>query len=116
MKKKDKAEAIRTKDEIASHYPAIIRKMQKWAAQSKALIIGSTIYKEERKYYNCLLTIFPNGDYQYYDKHNCFKKGGFSPGNKQLVFSWKGHRFATYICYDLRFPEWSRNSDQYDTA
>ena len=116
MKKKDKAEAIRIKDEIASHYPAIIRKMQKWAAKSKALIIGSTIYKEEGKYYNRLLAVFPNGDCQYYDKHNCFNKGSFSPGYKQLVISWKRHRFATYICYDLRFPEWSRNSGQYDTA
>lgn len=116
MKKKDKAEAVRTKDEVAAYYPVILEKMQQWAKQSQALVIGSTIYKEEGKYYNRLLAVFPDGQYEYYDKHNCFKKGSFSPGDKQLVLSWRGHRFATYICYDLRFPEWSRNNGQYDTA
>lgn len=116
MKKRDKAEAARTKDGIASCYPAIVRKMQKWARRSQALVIGSTIYKEDGKYYNRLLAVFPDGTYRYYDKHNCFKKGSFSPGNAHLMFSWKRHRFSTYICYDLRFPEWSRNRGDYDTA
>lgn len=116
MKKKDKEQATRSKDKIASYYPAVLKRMQKWAKQSGALIIGSTIYKEKDKYYNRLLAVFPDGQYQYYDKHNCFKKGSFSPGNKQLIFTWHGHRFATYICYDLRFPEWSKNNRQYDTA
>lgn len=116
MKKKNKEEAISSKDEVASYYSATIKKMKKWAKQTDALIIGSTIYKEAGKYYNRLLAVFPNGEYQYYDKHNCFKKGSFSPGDKQLILNWRGHRFATYICYDLRFPEWSRNDGQYDTA
>lgn len=116
MKKRDKAEVARAKDKIAVQYPAIIRKMQKWAKRSRALVIGSTIYKEDGKYYNRLLAVFPDGTYRHYDKHNCFKKGGFSPGDTRLTFSWKGHRFSTYICYDLRFPEWSRNNGDYDTA
>lgn len=116
MKKKNKEEAIGSKDKVASYYSATIKKMKKWAKQSNALVIGSTIYKEAGKYYNRLLAVFPNGEYQYYDKHNCFKKGSFSPGEKQLTLNWRGHRFATYICYDLRFPEWSRNDGRYDTA
>lgn len=116
MKRRDKAEAARSKDKIAAHYPAIIRKMQKWARRSQALVIGSTIYKEDGKYYNRLLAAFPDGTYRHYDKHNCFKKGSFSPGNARLTLFWKGHRFSTYICYDLRFPEWSRNNGEYDTA
>ncbi|WP_300699590.1 nitrilase-related carbon-nitrogen hydrolase [Bacteroides sp.] len=116
MKQKNKEEAISSKDKVASYYSATIKKMKKWAKQSDALVIGSTIYKEAGKYYNRLLAVFPNGEYQYYDKHNCFKKGAFSPGDKQLVLNWRGRRFATYICYDLRFPEWSRNNDRYDTA
>lgn len=116
MKKKSKEEAVRSKDKVASYYPAIFRKMKKWAKQSNALVIGSTIYKEDGKYYNRLLAVFPDGQFQYYDKHNCFKKGSFSPGDRQLIFNWRGHRFATYICYDLRFPEWTKNDGQYDTA
>ena len=116
MKKKDKDVAVQTKDEIAGYYPTVIEKMKEWAAGSGALIIGSTIYKEEGKFYNRLLAVFPDKHYEYYDKHNCFKKGSFSPGEKQLVLNWKGHRLATYICYDLRFPDWSRNEGRYDTA
>ena len=116
MKKKDKEVAVQTKDEIAGYYPTVIEKMKEWAAGSGALIIGSTIYKEEGKFYNRLLAVFPDKHYEYYDKHNCFKKGSFSPGEKQLVLNWKGHRLATYICYDLRFPDWSRNEGRYDTA
>lgn len=116
MKKRDKEEADYSKDKIASYYSATIKNMKKWAKQSDALVIGSTIYKEGGKYYNRLLAVFPNGEYQYYDKHNCFKKGSFSPGDKQLTLNWRGRRLATYICYDLRFPEWSRNNDRYDTA
>lgn len=116
MKKKDKEIALQAKNEIAGYYPVVIGKMKEWAASSGALVIGSTIYKEEDKFYNRLLAVFPDGHYEYYDKHNCFKKGSFSPGEKQLVVNWKGHRFATYICYDLRFPDWSRNDDRYDTA
>lgn len=116
MKKKDRTAALKLKNEIADYYPRIVEKMKAWAAKTHALVIGSTIYRENDKYYNRLIAAFPDGTYQYYDKHNCFKKGSFSPGVRQLVLQWKGHRFATYICYDLHFPEWSRNNDRYDTA
>lgn len=116
MKKKDKALAVQAKEEVASYYPVVIERMQGWAASSKALVIGSTIYKEDGKFYNRLLAVFPDGHYEQYDKHNCFRKGSFAAGEGQLVLDWKGHRFATYICYDLRFPEWSRNQGRYDTA
>ena len=63
-----------------------------------------------------ILAVYPDGKYEYYDKHNCFKKGSFSPGDRHLTLEWKGIRFSTYICYDLRFPEWSRNQGEYDVA
>ena len=109
MKKRDKEEAMRSKDEVASYYPTVIKRMKKWAKRSGALVIASTIYKEEGKYYNRLLAVYPDGKYEYYDKHNCFKKGSFSPGDRHLTLEWKGIRFSTYICYDLRFRT-GRNS------
>lgn len=112
----DKQVAFQSKDEVASLFPEVLKRMQAWASRSGALVVGSTIYKENGKYYNRLLAVFPDGNYQHYDKHNCFKKGAYSPGNTQLVLSWKGHRIATYICYDLRFADWCRNEGQYDTA
>lgn len=117
MRKKEPAVSLQSKDEIAAHYPQILERMRVWAAMSQALVIGSTVYKEDDKYYNRLLAVFPDGSHQYYDKHNCFKRETFSAGNTQLILSWKGHKLATYICYDLRFPEWSDNKDnRYDTA
>ncbi len=47
MKKRDKEEAVRSKDEVASYYPIVIKRMKKWARRSGALVIGSTIYKEK---------------------------------------------------------------------
>ena len=116
MKKRDKEEVKRSIYEVASRYPEVIKKMKKWAKRSGALVVGSTIYKEEGKYYNRLLAVYPDGKYEYYDKHNCFKKGSFSPGDRHLALEWKGIRFSTYFCYDLRFPEWSRNHVEYDVA
>ena len=96
MKKRDKEEAVCSKDGVASYYPLVIKRMRKWAKRSGALVVGSTIYKEEGKYYNRLLAVYPDGKYEYYDKHNCFKKGSFSPGDRHL--------------------EWSRNHGEYDVA
>lgn len=116
MKKRDAQEKADTKDIVSQQYLNIIEKMQQWARQTNALIVGSTIYKEDNLYFNRLLAVYPDGTYQIYDKHNCFKKGSFSPGKERLIFSWKGFRFSPYICYDLRFPEWSKNQNEYDIA
>lgn len=116
MKKTGRAEALQRKDEVAARYDSIRNVMGVWARRTGALVVGSTIYKEGGKYYNRLLAAFPDGTVLHYDKHNCFKKGSFSPGSEQLVLEWKGWRLSTFICYDLRFPEWSRNTDTYDAA
>lgn len=116
MKKKDPRVARLSKDGVAECYPTVMSRMKKWASTYQIMVVGSTIYKEEGKYYNRLLAVAPDGAVVHYDKHNCFKKGSFSSGDRQLVFHWRGRRFATYICYDLRFPEWSRNDGRYDVA
>lgn len=104
------------KSDIAACFDRITSALLHWSAQKQAVVIGSTVYVEGGKYYNRLVAAFPDSTYLFYDKHNCFKKGAFSPGRDSLVFSYKSVRLATYICYDLRFPEWSRNDGQYDAA
>lgn len=116
MKVKDKSKAKDMKDSVAGRYQDVISSMRKWAKESGALVVGSTIYKENEKYYNRLLAVSPDGSFEIYDKHNCFKKGAFSPGEGRLIMEWKSVRLATFICYDLRFPEWSRNDNDYDIA
>ncbi len=116
MQKGDKEVKDLAKREIASKYEDVIQKMQEWAKRSGSVIIGSTIYQENDLFYNRLLAVYPSSQYFYYDKHNCYKKGSFSPGADHLVIEVNNHRYATYICYDLRFGEWSRNDGRYDTA
>ncbi len=108
------------KEKVASFYEQTVTRMQGWAKETDVLVIGSVICKEDGRYYNRLLAAFPDGRYQYYDKRHCFTMGGekehFTPGNRHLIIEYKGVKIATYICYDLRFPVWSRNVQGYDMA
>jgi len=94
------------------------RWMKQQAAQTGAVVMGSCIIKEQRKYYNRLLVIYPDGNFQYYDKRHLFGLAGegkeYSAGNKRLVVDVKGWRVFPQICYDLRFPVWSRSQSNQD--
>jgi len=92
-----------------------LRRMKLWAQKSDALILGSIIVqdKKEKKYFNRLLWVEPEGQFYYYDKRHLFRMGDehktYSQGKEKLIRSWKGWRICPLICYDLRFPVWSRN-------
>ena len=92
--------------------------MKKVAKEKDAAVIGSLIIKEENRFYNRALWVLPNGEIQKYDKRHLFsmgqETGHFSAGDKKLIVEYKGWRFCPLICYDLRFPVWSRNLDEYD--
>ena len=108
------------KEKIASQYDNVCQRMQVWAENKQALVIGSTVFCVGRHFYNRLLAVFPSGETLTYDKRHRFTMGGenkhFVAGQQQLVFDYKGARFAPFICYDLRFPVWSRNVSGYDIA
>lgn len=112
MKKAEK----KNKHSVACRFEEVEVALRNWAVRKQAVVIGSTVYAHENRFYNRLIAAFPDSTVQYYDKHNCFKRGSFSPGTEPLIFEYKGVRLATYICYDLRFPEWSRNNGRYDAA
>lgn len=120
MVKKEKKQADAEKIKTASYYEDVCRRMSAWAAFQDALVVGSTVYEENGHFYNRLIAAFPDGKYQYYDKRHCFRMGGekehFTPGDRQLRMVFRGWKIATFICYDLRFPVWSRNTDKYDLA
>lgn len=82
------------------------------------IILGSVIIKEKGKYYNRCITMFPEGAFVTYDKGHLFRMEkeheDFTKGNAKSIFKHKGWRICTLICYDLRFPVWSRNIDEYD--
>lgn len=88
--------------------------MRQMADQTGALILGSFISKVHDRYFNRLLWMEPGGNYKTYDKRHLFRMAGehktFSSGESLLVGEWKGWRICPLICYDLRFPVWSRNT------
>ncbi|MES2732980.1 MAG: amidohydrolase [Bacteroidota bacterium] len=87
--------------------------MKQQAKQTGAVVTGSFIVKDQTQYYNRLIWMRPDGSYETYDKRHLFRMANehltFSGGKTPLVTEWKGWRICPLICYDLRFPVWSRN-------
>jgi omega-amidase len=92
--------------------------MRQMAAQTDALMLGSYIVQEQGSCYNRLVWMQPDGAFYTYDKRHLFRMAGehevYMPGNSRLVSEWKGWRICPMICYDLRFPVWSRNRYRQD--
>lgn len=86
--------------------------MKSLSAEKRAIITGSLIIEEAGKYFNRLVWMLPNGAMGYYDKRHLFAFAGedqhYTAGNKRLIASVKGWRILLQVCYDLRFPVWSR--------
>ncbi len=95
-----------------------IRWMREKAAEKKAAIVGSIVFAENGKYYNRLYFVKPDGEFSSYDKRHTFTLAGehkkYESGDKLTIVDYKGFRFCPLICYDLRFPVWSRNTADYD--
>lgn len=92
--------------------------MKKLAGEKSAAVTGSLIIEENEKIFNRLVWILPDGKTEYYDKHHLFtmaeENKHYSAGNKKLMVHYKGWKICPLICYDLRFPVWSRNTENYD--
>ena len=95
-----------------------LRWMKAKAAQTGAAIAGSVAVHEDGKYYNRFYFVKPDGEVAWYDKKHLFTFGGeherFTAGNERVVVEFKGVRILLEVCYDLRFPIWSRNHGDYD--
>lgn len=95
-----------------------LRWMQAMASRLDASIVGSLIIREGESYRNRLYFVMPDGGVEYYDKRHLFSIGGehrwFERGDSRKVVEWRGVRFMLEICYDLRFPVWSRSCGDYD--
>ena len=81
-------------------------------------IIGSMVIQENHKYFNRAIFVSPSGDIETYDKRHLFAIAGedrqYTSGNNKIIINFKGWRICPLVCYDLRFPVWSRNTDNYD--
>lgn len=92
--------------------------MTKIAAAKQTAIAGSMVISENEKNYNRFIWINPDGSLHKYDKRHLFNPAGegevYTSGNDKSIVSYKGLRFCLNICYDLRFPAWSRNREDFD--
>ncbi|PHI19498.1 amidohydrolase [Lewinellaceae bacterium SD302] len=92
--------------------------MKTMARQLDAVVTGSIIAEEAEQYYNRLYWVEPNGRVLYYDKRHLFGMAGeddhYAAGEERLVVDYQDWRICPLICYDLRFPVWSRNTEEID--
>lgn len=93
--------------------------LKQWASQFQMAICGSYIATDNGCFYNRAFFLTPEGEEFFYDKRHLFRMGReaeyFSVGNKRTVISYLGWNICPLICYDLRFPVWSRNiNNEYD--
>ena len=87
--------------------------MQKVSNQLDAAVVGSVAIMEDGLYYNRVFFVKPGGDVVTYDKRHLFTYGGedkrYTAGADRVIVEWRGVKFLLQVCYDLRFPVFSRN-------
>jgi len=93
--------------------------MREQAQRSDAVVTGSLIVRDASgQYRNRLLWATPDGELRHYDKRHLFRMAGehqhYSPGAERQLLTLKGWRIRPLVCYDLRFPVWSRAQDDTD--
>ena len=94
--------------------------MKRIAQKTDCALAGSVAVEENGNYFNRFYFVKPDGSVSQYDKRHLFTYGGehkeFTAGDKRVIVEYKGWRILLQICYDLRFPVWSRNRNDYDLA
>ncbi len=88
------------------------------AREKNSAITGSLVIEENGNYYNRLLFVYPSGEIKTYDKRHTFTLAGedkvYTAGHKKVILEYKSWKICPLICYDLRFPVWARNTEDYD--
>jgi len=92
--------------------------MREMSSLTNAVVVGSVIIEENGAYFNRLIWMPPDGNHQQYDKRHLFTMAGehetYSAGTNLLITEVAGWKVCPLICYDLRFPVWSRNTEECD--
>ena len=95
-----------------------IQWMQSLTKAKNSAITGSLVVKENENFHNRLVFVFPSGEMQIYDKRHLFTLAGedkvYTSGNQKLILEYLGWKICPLICYDLRFPVFARNVENYD--
>ena len=102
----------------AEHQSITVEWMKQMAMKYNSAIAGSIISSEGGEYFNRLYFITADGEEHIYDKRHTFTLAGedkvYQRGAKKVIIDYMGFRICPMICYDLRFPVWSRNAEDFD--
>lgn len=105
-------------DEIADRDEESLNFLKKIAQTKNAAFCGSASVEKNGKFYNRMYFVKPDGSYEFYDKRHLFSFSGedkiYTKGRERKIVDYKGVRFLLQVCYDLRFPVFSRNQNDYD--
>jgi omega-amidase len=92
--------------------------MRKIAKEKQTAICGSLVISDFNKFYNRFVFVHPSGEIETYNKKHSFTLAGedkvYTSGTKKIIIEYKGWKICPLICYDLRFPVWARNTENYD--
>ncbi len=92
--------------------------MKHIASKHQIAITGSLVIKDDNKYFNRLVFVHPSGKIETYNKRHSFTLAGedkvYTSGKESIIIDFKGWKICPLICYDLRFPVWARNTQNYD--
>lgn len=92
--------------------------MKDLAIKKEIALVGSIVIEEEGSFYNRAVFVHPSGHIETYDKRHSFSLAGedkkYTSGKNKRIVNYKGWKIFPLICYDLRFPVWSRYQDDYD--
>ncbi len=95
-----------------------VKWMKRRCKELNLALCGSLIIRENDDYFNRLIFVEPGDEIHFYNKRHLFTMGNevrhFQKGTERLIVTYMGWRICPLICYDLRFPVWSRNRDEYD--
>lgn len=106
--------------EIADRTEETLKWMKSFAAKRNSAVCGSASVFDNGSFVNRFYFVKPDGSYQFYDKRHLFAYSGedhsYSKGKERVIVEYKGWRILLQVCYDLRFPVFSRNNDDYDAV
>lgn len=105
-------------DEISDRNEESLEFLKKISKEKNAAFCGSAPIEHEGNFYNRMYFVKPNSDVIFYDKRHLFSFSGedkfYTPGKERVIVEYGGFRFLLQVCYDLRFPVFSRNNNDYD--
>ena len=105
-------------NEVADRNLETLTWMKSFAKSRNTAVAGSVSVEKNGKFYNRFYFVFPDGNFEYYDKRHLFSYSGedkiYTAGTERKVIEYKGFRILLQVCFDLRFPVFSRNQDDYD--